>query len=119
MMMVILINFSTKQVFDLRFGLGSGTCGFFVVGGRSPVTKHVICMLCPLYTDKVKTNQPRFIERVLHWLKSWLKSAWNKHDFFNVTGSTVPIFVIEIVIEVFRTSSARSENFWLKSTNKS
>ena len=31
--------------------------------------------------------------------KSWLKSAWNKHGYFNVTGSTMPIFVIEIVIE--------------------
>jgi len=50
------------------------------------------------------------------WLKSWLKSAWNKHGFFNVTGSTLPIFVIEIVIEFFRTSSACSEKFWLKST---
>jgi len=30
---------------------------------------------------------------------------------FNVTGSTIPIFVIEIVIEFFRTSSARSEKF--------
>jgi len=58
-----------------------------------------------------------------------LKSAWNKHGYFNVTGSTVPIFVIEIVIEIskpcsimqkivieiliefFRSSSARSEKF--------
>jgi len=29
-----------------------------------------------------------------------LKSAWNKHGYFNVTGSTVPIFVIEIVFEI-------------------
>jgi len=65
-MMVFLINSSTKQDFDLRFGLGRGTCGFFVVGGRSPVTKHAICMLCLLYTDKVKTNKPRFIEGVFH-----------------------------------------------------
>jgi len=34
---------------------------------------------------------------------------------FDVTGSTMPIFVkfvIEIVIEFFRTSSARSEKFF-------
>ena len=24
------------------------------------------------------------------WLKSWLKSAWNKHGYFDVIGSTVP-----------------------------
>jgi len=29
-----------------------------------------------------------------------LKSAWNRHGYFNVTGSTGPIFVIEIVIEI-------------------
>jgi len=40
-----------------------------------------------------------------------IESTWNKHGFFSVTGSTVPIFVIEIVIEFFRTSSARSEKF--------
>ena len=44
------------------------------------------------------------------WLKSWLRSAWNKHGYFNTTGSSTPIFVIEIVIEFFRTSSARYEN---------
>jgi len=44
-------------------------------------------------------------------LKSLLKSAWNKHGFFNVTGSTMPIFVIEIVIGFFRTTNARSEKF--------
>jgi len=33
-------------------------------------------------------------------LKLQLKSAWNKHGYFNVTGSTVPIFVIEIVFEI-------------------
>ena len=26
------------------------------------------------------------------WLTSWLKSARNKHGYFNVTGSTMPIF---------------------------
>jgi len=46
---------------------------------------------------------------------TWLKSAWNKHAYFNVAGSAMPIFVLEIVIEFFRTSSARSEKFWLKS----
>jgi len=34
------------------------------------------------------------------WLKSWLKAAWNKHGYFNVTGSTMPIFVLEIVFEI-------------------
>jgi len=29
-----------------------------------------------------------------------LKSAWNKHGYFNVTGSTMPIFVTEIVFEI-------------------
>ena len=33
---------------------------------------------------------------------------WNKHGFCNVTGSTVTIFVIEIVIEFLRTNSTRS-----------
>jgi len=99
--------------------------------------------------------------------KSWLKSAWNTHGYLHVTGSTMPIFgieivfeivieigkpcstmqkivieivtetvieigmehtrlfqcngstmpifVTEIVIEFFRTSSALSEKFWLKS----
>jgi len=28
-----------------------------------------------------------------------LKSTWNKHGYFNVTGYTMPIFVIEIVID--------------------
>ena len=42
------------------------------------------------------------------WLKSRLKSVWNKHGFFNVTGFSVPIFVIEIVIEE-RAVHARSE----------
>jgi len=28
-----------------------------------------------------------------------LKSAWNKHGYFKVTGSTMPIFVIEIAID--------------------
>jgi len=36
---------------------------------------------------------------------------WNKHGFCNVTGSTVTIFVIEIVIEFLRTNSTRSEKF--------
>jgi len=31
------------------------------------------------------------------WLKLWLKSAWNKHSYFNLTSSTMPIFVIEIL----------------------
>jgi len=34
---------------------------------------------------------------------------------FNVTGSTIPIFVIEIVIGFFRTTSVRYEKLWLKS----
>jgi len=29
-----------------------------------------------------------------------LKSAWNKYGYFNVTGSTMPIFVIKIVFEI-------------------
>jgi len=29
-----------------------------------------------------------------------LKSAWNKHGYFYVTGSTMPVFVIEIVFEI-------------------
>jgi len=35
--------------------------------------------------------------------------VWNKQGFLNVTGSTMPIFVIEIVIEFVRTSSVHSE----------
>ena len=45
-------------------------------------------------------------------------STWNKHAFFNVTGSSMPIFVIEILITFFRRSSARSEKFRLKSAKK-
>jgi len=55
----------------------------------------------------------KFIQRFPR--KSWFKSTWNKHGFFSVTGSTVSIFVIEIVNEFFRRSSAHSEKFWLKS----
>jgi len=31
-----------------------------------------------------------------------LKSAWNKHNYFNVTDFTMPSFVSEIVIEFFQ-----------------
>jgi len=31
-----------------------------------------------------------------------LKSTWNKHGYFNVIGSTMPIFVIEIVTDFFQ-----------------
>ena len=62
------------------------------------------------------TMQKIMIEIEIVFEIMWLKSAWNKHGYYNVTGSTMLIFVIEIVIEFFRTSSDRSGKFWLKST---
>jgi len=51
------------------------------------------------------------IEIVLEIVVEIMIEIWNKHGYFNITGSTTPIFVIEIVIEFFRTSSARYEKF--------
>ena len=53
------------------------------------------------------------------WLKLWLKSAWNKHSYFNLTSSTMPIFVIEILTNFdWNSQKLIIERSWLFQCNR-